>query len=254
MLESALERGPDAFESFVEEPRRGGWWGRLATSSGTYFVKGRKLRDRRRQFASLLLPRGLEGEWRQLLWFLNNGLATAAPVALLEYRWLGMLQLSVLITGWVPNSRTFAEAMTAAEPEARNELLQKAGDYLGTLYCKGVLHRQPHAMNLLLVDRGPSVGEEVLTVDLKHAWISDVLDDDDFLWWLEQSAYWLRPPKLDWTDPVAADSFYRAAVRGAAPALSDPARIDAYVDRLIQRGGRVEKRHRQNWQPADTPS
>ena len=156
-----------------------------------------------------------------------------------------MLQLSVLVTRWVPDSSTLEEVISVVDDDERCRLIGQAGTCLGGLFCAGVLHRQPHGRNLLLTREG------MIAIDLKHAWISAKLTDEDFLWWLDQVSFWLRPPNVDWQNPKEANALYQAVLSAAAPNIQDLARAKAYVEGLVERGRMTVKLHRQEWQPAD---
>ena len=248
-VEQAVEAGEGAFRTYLSEPHRGAWWGRLALEDGDLFVKARRPKHPRQRWASLLLPRGLTTEWRQSLWYQARGLPCADPVALGEYRSFGMLDLSVVVFRWVPHSRSLADAATAADQPTRHRLIQETGTLLGNLFRQGVIHRQPHPRNILCVPDLETGLEMLMPIDLQHLWISSELSDNDFLWALDQVSFWLHDPVIDWSDRVASCLFYRAAIDAAETHLQDTQRIRNLSLPLIERGRTATKLHRHEWQP-----
>ena len=204
-IEQAVAAGSEAFSSYQQEPERGAWWGRLPCSAGDLFVKGRLIDRSRQRWASMVLPRGLRREWQNSLWHRGLGMPCAEPLALGEYRSFGALSVSVLVTRWVSNARTLADAgHDLADTAERLPLIRRAGVLFGELFERGAIHKQFHPWNVLVVQASDTRRLRLLPVDLQHLWISRRLHDEDFRWALRQVSFWLHAPVIDWSDPGEA--------------------------------------------------
>jgi hypothetical protein len=248
LVESAVRAGDEAFSQIRHEEERGAWWGRLPGGEGDLFVKARLIGVPRQRLASLVIPRGLRREWVQSLWFQARSLPCAEPLALGELRSFGMLHTSLFVARWVTDGRCLADVAAVADDQTQNELICLAGGLLGRLFSEGVIHRQFHPWNLLLVP-GTGTGSRLLPVDLQHAWISGKLTDDDLLWALDQVSFWLHDPVIDWRDEALATRFYTAALDAAAEAVDDLDRVRDQAAAFSRRGRSAVKLHRHQWAP-----
>jgi len=242
MIEQAVAAGSKVFSSYQQEPVRGAWWGRLPSSAGDLFVKGRLIDGSRRRWASMVLPRGLRREWRNSLWHTGLGMPCAEPLALGEYRSFGALSLSVLVTRWVANARTLADAgHDLADTGDRLPLIHEAGVLFGELFDRGAIHKQFHPWNVLVVQSPDANRLRLLPVDLQHLWISRRLHDEDFRWALRQVSFWLHAPVIDWSDPAEAREFYSAALAAALPSLRKPGNLESDLESLVSNGRQPRK-------------
>jgi 3-deoxy-D-manno-octulosonic acid kinase len=142
--------------------RRGGWIAKL--SRDRYLWSGEA---RTRSFA----------EWRLLAELRRRALPVPAPIAA-RYVRNGLTYRADLITGYLPDVRTLADAITGRT--LAEAMWRQVGGVVAALHREGVHHADLNAHNILLTADG--AGPQVYVLDFdrgriraRGAWESDVL-------------------------------------------------------------------------------
>lgn len=110
--------------------------------------------------------------WRLGHKFLNHGIATARPLAVIIPRRHATANDSFLITEWIDgglNLTDFYRRIEELPPSRQVRLLRAAasrlGNLLGRMHAAGITHRDLKPGNLLLVPRGGDVTAYVIDLD-----------------------------------------------------------------------------------------
>lgn len=110
--------------------------------------------------------------WRLGLEFLNRGIATARPLAVIVPRPGTTARDSFLVTEWIDgglNLTDFCRRIEELPPSQQARLLQAAafrlGNLLGQMHAAGITHRDLKPGNLMLVPRGGDVTAYVIDLD-----------------------------------------------------------------------------------------
>jgi hypothetical protein len=194
----------------------------------------------------MLHDRGLREEWKNSLWFQNQGLPGVQLIALGEFRTRRMLDLSLLVCRWLDKSHTLASFAERQAYSDRSTAIVLTGQLFGDIIAAGAIHKQFHPWNLLVVTPAEG-GAQLTAIDLQHLWINQSLTDEDYLWALEQVSFWLHDPVINWSDKAQGKLFYQSVFTACQHQFREPDRVSNWIRRCIARGRTQQKLHRKEW-------
>jgi serine/threonine protein kinase len=141
----------------------------------TVYIKQHNALSIGHRMASLFLPSAAMHSLKGAVTLLQEGVATAKPVAALEYRRYGVLIKSLYVSEEIAGAKTIADywledllALRGIEGcLKRRAVLRKLAGLFKSLHERRIYHNDLKAANILALGRGPAIEEILKLIDLQ---------------------------------------------------------------------------------------
>jgi tRNA A-37 threonylcarbamoyl transferase component Bud32 len=150
---------------------------RLTTGGRTVYIKHHRPKSLLEQLKYLVLKSRAEAEWNAAMTMAGHGIPVARPLAFGERRTAGFLVQAVLVSEAVENAVELGPALGG---EGKDDLVDRAAQFIRRTHDSHILHRDLHGGNILVRDN------ELFFIDVHRVTINRAVSRRDRAWNLGQ--------------------------------------------------------------------